>query len=88
VVGVEGVAITGWAGDDDGGWRLSRTEEESCFWSATPSRTALLGRDWVVVDAASAVVISRGDDDGKAREKGVSRARRDGWDKVSKQRKI
>jgi N-acetylglucosamine kinase-like BadF-type ATPase len=34
-------------------------EEESCSWSATASRTALVGRGWVVGDAASAVVISR-----------------------------
>ena len=38
--------------------------EESCFWSGTPSRTALLGRDSVTGagDTASAVVISRDDD--------------------------
>ena len=58
----------------DSGRRLSWTEGETCFWSATtPSRMGLLGRAWLVGGAASGVLITRGGggDDSKTRTSAV-----------------
>jgi hypothetical protein len=75
---VDVVVITGCAGegddDSDGPWRSWSGERERC-WSATPSRRALLGRVWVVGDAASAVLITRGGGDGERRGEGKKASR-------------